>query len=180
MFQRNILPLSYSLKMEVAGFSVFGTYLPYYAASHSRRPIIWTLMIVRTLKLIQLDNCCPIYKLQSKHPSTILLWIDICQTTSAVQQQHVTGSVEQFTVYFLAACRNCVVVTVLQIMFLIYVYIHTSISEEKIPLALLKSQKRYTTSWLEMTCSKVLGKYGYINLPQLVDWEHTHKMFFPS
>ena len=72
----------------------------------------------------------------------ILLLIDICQTTSAVQQQHVTGSVEQFTVHFLAARRNCFVVTVLQIMFLIYVYIHTSISEEKIPLALLKSQKR--------------------------------------
>lgn len=99
-------------------------------------------MIVRTLNLIQLDKCCPIYKRQTKHLQMILLWIDICQTTSAVQQQHVTGSVEQFTVHLLAACRNCAVLKVSQIMFLISVYVHTGISEEKIPLALLQSQKQ--------------------------------------
>jgi hypothetical protein len=31
-----------------------------------------------------------------------------------------------------------------------------------------------------MACIKVLGKYGYINLLQLMDWEHTHEMFFPQ
>ena len=42
---------------------VFGTYLANYAASHSRRPMIQTLMVVRTYSWI-----CPIYKWQSKHP----------------------------------------------------------------------------------------------------------------
>lgn len=101
-------------------------------------------MVVTTLSLIQLDNCCPIHKWQSKHPQHDIAMNRYLQTTSAVQQQHVTGSVEQFTVHFLAECRNCVVLTVLQIMFLISSYVHTSISEEKIPLALLKSQKQAT------------------------------------
>jgi len=31
-----------------------------------------------------------------------------------------------------------------------------------------------------MACNKVLGNYGSIDLLRLVEWEHTHKTFFPS